>query len=343
MKTVLFFRIRRSLSVKIGYRTIKTAIATPIAVFIAQMLNVSNVVAAGILTILCIQPSRKQSVKTAWERFAACIVAIIFSIAFFELFGYSVVTLGILLALFIPTTVLLKIDSGILTGSVITLNIFYFGMINTNFIKEQLILIIIGIGTGLIVNLYMPSLDKKLQSLQKEVEENFKAIFYEIARYIREGNLDWQGKEITVVAKLLEEAEEFVKRDKENHLLREIHVYEKYFSMRKRQFTLIKQMLPIVTRIPKNDENAHELAHFFEELSEAVHPGDTSVIYLQQVDELYKRIEDKPLPTTKEQLHSRANIFQLLFLLQSYLKLKTNYYAKTKKRRQGIFHSRLPL
>lgn len=331
---------------KIGYRTIKTAIATPIAIFIAQMLSVSNIVAAGILTILCIQPSRKRSVITAWERFAACLLAIVFSLIFFELLGYSIFTLGLLLFLFIPVTVYLKIDSGILTGTVITLNIFHFGMMNYSFIKEQLLLILIGIGTGLAVNIYMPSLDKQLQSLQKQLEDEFKIILYEIARYIREENMDWQGKEITSVIDILEKADEFVKRDKENHLLRENHLYDQYFTMRQRQFSLLKQMLPIITRIPKRDESSHELATFFSELSEAVHPGDTSVIYKQQLDDLQAKLEKTPLPTTDDEFQSRASLFQLLFLLETYLDLKTNYYLTSekleKKRRHGIFHSRLP-
>lgn len=331
---------------KIGYRTIKTAIATPIAIFIAQMLSVSNIVAAGILTILCIQPSRKRSVITAWERLAACLLAIVFSFIFFELLGYSILTLGILLFLFIPVTVYLKIDSGILTGTVITLNIFHFGMMNVGFIKEQLLLILIGIGTGLAVNIYMPSLDKQLQSLQKQLEDEFKVILHEIARYIREENMDWQGKEITNVIDILEKADEFVKRDKENHLLRENHLYDQYFTMRQRQFSLLKQMLPIITRIPKRDESSQQLALFFSELSGAVHPGDTSVIYKQQLEDLHTKLEKTPLPGTDDEFQSRASLFQLLFLLETYLDLKTNYYRASekleKKRRHGIFHSRLP-
>lgn len=331
---------------KIGYRTIKTAIATPIAVFIAQMLGVSNVVAAGILTILCIQPSRKRSVETAWERLASCLLAIVFSLLCFEILGYSVFTLGILLFLFIPVTVYLKIDSGILTGTVITLNIFHFGIINYGFIKEQLLLIFIGIGTGLLVNLYMPSLDKKLQALQKQLEEEFKIILHEIARYIGEENMDWQGKEITNVIDILEEADSLVKRDKENHLLRENHLYEQYFTMRSRQFSLIKQMLPMITRIPKRDKSSMEIALFFSELSEAVHPGDTSVIYKQQLNDLHAKLKKTSLPETEEEFQSRASLFQLLFLLDTYLDLKSNYYRTNekveKKRRHGMFHSRLP-
>ncbi len=331
---------------KFGYRTIKTAIATPIAVFIAQMLNVSNVVAAGILTILCIQPSRKRSVQTAWERFAACLLAIVFSFVFFEVLGYSVFALGLLLFLFIPTTVYLKIDSGILTATVITLNIFYAGMMDIPFIKEQLTLIIIGIGTGLAVNLYMPSLDDKLQDLQKELEADFKVILHEIARFLREATLDWQGAEIARASDLLKEAEELVKRDKENHFLREVHMYEQYFTMRRRQFGLLKQMLPIVARIEERNESTLQLALFFTELSEAVHPGDTSVIYLQQLKDLREEWLKGPLPQTEEEFLQRADLFQLLFLLESYLYVKSNYYNQAennkKKRRHGIFHSRLP-
>lgn len=328
---------------KIGYRTIKTAIGTPIAVSIAQLLSVSNVVAAGILTILCIQPSRKRSVVTAWKRFIACILAIFFSIAFFETLGYSAFVLGLLLATFIPTTVFLKIDSGILTGTVITLNIFHFGMVKTEFIYEQLLLIIIGIGTGLLVNIYMPSLDKNLLHLQKQLEDNFKSILHELALYIQEGNMEWDGKEINTVDNILKDAEELVERDKENHLLREIHTFDQYFRMRKKQFTLLKQMLPLATRIPKRDDISNDIAQFFEELSNAVHPGDTTIIYLQQLAELREQFKKEELPHSQEEFETRASLFQLLFLIEGYLNEKRNFQhnntAKKKKTRNSKFES----
>src|SRR5690625_5653796 len=79
---------------------------------LAQLIGVTNIMSAGVLTILCIQPSRKKSFVTAWHRFIACLLAIIFSIIFFGLLGYTPFALGLLLALFIPTTILLKIEQG---------------------------------------------------------------------------------------------------------------------------------------------------------------------------------------------------------------------------------------
>src|SRR5690625_3844136 len=128
--------------------------------------------------------------------------------------------------------------------------------------------------TGLLVNLYMPSLDKNLKAIRKELEKDFQAILKEIALYIKEDNMDWDGKEITNVTKTIENAEELVERDRENHLLRDHHSFEKYFTMRKEQFELLQQMLPLVTRLPKKDELSDKIAAFFNDLSNAVHPGN---------------------------------------------------------------------
>ncbi|MBO1004324.1 aromatic acid exporter family protein [Pseudogracilibacillus auburnensis] len=310
---------------KIGYRTIKTAIATPIAISIAQLLGVSNVVSAGIVTILCIQPSRKKSVESAWHRFLACILAIVFSIFFFELFGYNPITLGLLLAIFIPTTVLLKIEQGMLTSIVISLNLYGFGSIKIDFLFDQFLLIIIGIGTGLIVNLYMPSLDKKLKEKQKLLEDNFQIILYEIALYIREQHMTWDGKEITVVEKLLEEAEELVERDRENHLLRDDQSYFNYFRMRKKQFELLQQMLPLVTRLPEKDDISERIASFFEKLSEAVHPGNTAILFLDELSDIRAAFKKEDLPATQEEFETRASLYQLLHEIEEYLLLKSKF------------------
>ena len=310
---------------KIGYRTIKTAIATPIAIAIAQLIGVTNVATAGLLAILCIQPSRKKSVETATHRFLACLLSILFSAIFFELLGYSAIVLSLLLAVFIPTTIFLKIEKGIMTSTVITLNIYAFGTVKTGFIYNQLILIVIGIGTGLLVNLYMPSLDKQLKSLQNKVEDNFRIVLREIARYIREEHMDWDGKEITHLEEIFEETEELVERDKENHMLRDDHSFFNYFEMRKAQFNLLQQMLPIVTRLPKKDDVSILISDFFDQLAEVVHPGNTASIYLEKLNELKKAFKSQELTKTADTFETRANLFQLLFLLEEYLILKKKF------------------
>lgn len=318
---------------KIGYRTIKTAIGTPIAIWLAQSLGVTNFVSAGILTILCIQPSRKKSFLSAWNRFLACIIASIFSIVFFYFIGYNPIILGLLLVIFIPVTVLLKISQGIATSSVIILNLYGAGYLDFKFLIDQFLLIIIGIGTGLLLNLYMPSLDRKLKEKQEELEKNFQVVLYEIALYVRNKNIDWNGKEITRIQKILEEANDLVERDKENHLLRDKHIYRDYFKMRERQFELLQRMLPLVTKLPEKYTISEKIASFFEELSNAVHPENTAVIRLEKLEKLREEFDQEDLPCTKAEFETRANLFRLLHDIEEYLILKLKYKESDVKRK----------
>ncbi|MFC4558749.1 aromatic acid exporter family protein [Virgibacillus kekensis] len=310
---------------KIGSRTIKTAIGTPISMTIAQLLGLTNFVSAGILTILCIQPSRKKSVLSAWHRFLACIIAAVFAVVFFETIAYNPVVVGIILALFIPVTVYLKITPGIATSSVIILNFFGEGGISLSFILDQFILILIGIGVGLLVNVYMPSMEKQLREKQDELENNFQVILEEIAAYIRDKNETWDGKELTICEDILQDAMYLVSLDRENHLLRNKHPYYDYFVMRRQQFELLQRMLPLVSRLPNTDSISRKIAAFFEKLSDAVHPGNTAVLYLDELKELRRSFDQENLPETQEEFETRANLFRLLHEIEDYLLLKKKF------------------
>ncbi|WP_173916210.1 aromatic acid exporter family protein [Halobacillus sp. Marseille-Q1614] len=310
---------------KIGYRTIKTAIGTPLAIWIATLLELENFASAGILTILCIQITRKRSFLSAWHRFAACMVAIIYSFLFFELLGYHPLSIGLMLFLFIPTTVWLKVTPGIVTSSVIILHLYTAQSIGLAIIWNELLLIVVGIGTALLLNLYMPSLEGKLENYQSEIENNFAAILKEIASFLREGNEGWTGKEITETAALIEKAKALSFRDVENHLLRSHNPYYHYFHMRTKQFELLERMLPLVTRISGTHENSLKIAEFFEELSEGVNPGNTAVIYLKKLKILREEFKQKELPATREEFEIRASLFHLLNEIEEYLIIKRSF------------------
>lgn len=312
---------------KIGYRTIKTAFGVPFAIYITQLLDVTNFVSAGILTLLCIQPSRKRSVLSAWDRFAACMLALLFSYIFFEIIGYNPIAIGLMLLLFIPLTVYFNINQGLVTSIVIILNIYLERNLSFNFVIEQVIIISIGVGIGLLLNSYMPNLERRLRVLQNRLEDEFKGILQGIAAYIKEENEEWDQKEIAECEEILETAQRLGAIDRENHLLREEHPYADYFAMRSRQFELLKSMLPLVRELPKQTTVSVKIADFFERLALAIHPGNTAEVYLTEVRELKEEFHHYVLPETYEyeEFATRANLFRLLHEIEAYLLLKSHY------------------
>ncbi len=310
---------------KIGYRTLKTALGTALAIYIAQLLGLHNFVSTGIITILCIQVTKKRSLQASWARFAACILAIVFSCAFFELIGYHPAVIGLMLLFFIPTTVLLKIKEGIVTSSVIILHLYMSEGITLSLVWNEFLIIITGIGVALLMNLYMPSLDNELKQYQQKIEDNFAKIFEEIERYLLTGEQDWTGKEIPETHRLINEAKTLAYRDVENHFLRHENLYYHYFKMREKQFEIIERVLPKITSISMTVEQGQMIAAFLHDLRGAIHPGNTAHKFLKRLVKMREEIEEMELPTTREEFEARAALFNFLGEMEQYLVIKSYF------------------
>ncbi|MEH7388610.1 aromatic acid exporter family protein [Bacillus sp. JJ1521] len=307
---------------KIGYRTLKTAVGATIAISIAKLIGLDSFASAGILTILCIKVTRKKSLKSSWERFIACVVGILFSFVFFEGIGYHPLTIGLLLLLFIPTVVAIKAKDGIVTSTVIILHIFSAGNVTLALIVNELGLIIIGIGVALLVNLYMPSVDKQLKAYQQEIETMFGNILNEMVHYLRTGESIWDGQEITAIGELLKKAKRIANRDVENSLIRDEPLYYTYFEMREKQFDILQRMLPTITSITQSVEQREMVADFIMEVSKSIHPGNTAFVFLQKLEAMRKEFREMPLPETREEFETRAALLQFIKEMEEYLIIK---------------------
>lgn len=323
---------------KIGYRTIKTAIGVPLALYITQMMGISNYVSSGILTLLCIQPSRKRSIISAWDRFTSCTLALLFSYVFFETLGYNPFALGIMLLIFIPITVHFNIHQGLVTSVVIILNIFMERFLSLSFVIDQMIIICVGVGIGLLLNFYMPNLERRLRSLQKQLENQFQIILLEIAHYILDEETEMDESDLDECAYILERANRLGAIDEENHLLREEHPYAEYFHMRNRQYSLLKSMLLLVKELPKRTSESIKIAEFFKELSAGIDNQYKIDQYLEGVNSLKKDFEHYQLPPTYQydEFATRANLFRLLHEIEIFLLISNQYLTRDKKIKRRI-------
>ncbi|WP_210609694.1 aromatic acid exporter family protein [Priestia flexa] len=307
---------------KIGYRTFKTAVGTALAISIAQLIGLEFFPSAGIITILCIQNSQKKSLQSAFDRFVACSISILFSFIFFEGIAYHPAVIGLMLLFFIPLTVILKVNGGIVTSSVILLHIYSLENMTWQIVLNELGLIVVGIGVALLVNLYMPSLDKELRQYQQDIEENFHIMLKEMAIYLRTNESTWSGKEIADTAVLLEKAKSLAFRDVENHFVRSENYYYRYFKIREKQLEILERTLPLLTSIDLVVEQRYMIADFIEELSFSVHPGNTAKLFLLKLEQLKESFQSMDLPKSREEFEARADLLHFVKEIEQYLIIK---------------------
>jgi len=297
--------------VKIGFRTLKTAIGVSLSTFLASAVGLEFFTAAGILTLLCIQKTRKKSFQAIIQRLFACLLGLAASSVMFSVAGVHPLNIFLLFILFIPLLVLLRIQAGIASSSVIIMHTYVQDSIQTAFLVNELGIIFVGLSTAFLLNMYMPGIDKTLAKYKEDINRNFAVVLKEFARYLKEGDGLWDGKEMLVLQKLLDEARNLSIYVEENNFSRKKNGCREEFDRKLLQFQVMERMLPIVSRINVKLEQGERFAEFLNML--ALHIDDTQdpSLYtekLRSIREYHKRL---PMPVTREEFETRANLFSL--------------------------------
>lgn len=316
----------------IGYRTMKTAAGVAIAIYLAQLLQLDYYVSAGILTILCVQPTKKRSIRAAFSRLIASLIGIVFAFIFFEGIAYHPVILCIMILLFIPTLVTFRFSDGFVSSSVILLHLFDAKNLTLDLFFNELMLMAVGFGTALAVNMYMPSIEKKLNAYRYDIESLYSSIFHEIVIFLRHGESAWTGKELMDSRELLKKAKALAYQDVENHVTRLENKYYHYFDMREQQLEIIERILPKITALPVIVGQSGLVADFLEDLAMHVHSGNTAHRYIDKLQEVKDDFASMPLPDNHEKFLAMAALYQVIEEMNSYLEIKSSYKGFTNKK-----------
>ncbi|MDF2922385.1 MAG: rane protein [Paenibacillaceae bacterium] len=304
---------------KIGFRTIKTALGVSLSVFIAQSIGLQYFTAAGILTLLCIQKSRKQSVRAALSRLFACLLSLFLSSLLFEAIGYHAYSFLVLLLFFIPLCVRLKIHEGIASSSVIVMHVYMHGKWEPLFFLNEIGVISIGLGVALLINWYMPSIDRDLNRYKDQVDGLIAAILKEIALYLKEGSTQWDGKELILLGDVLGKAGGLAAIDAENNIQRKENSFSHYFTVKRRQYEILERMLPAVSGISIQLEQGQRIGELVEEMNAHMSGGIPS----PHLGEKLRGIRDYhkllPMPQTREEFENRASLYAVANELERFI------------------------
>ena len=309
----------------IGYRTLKSAIGAALSIAIAQFFGLQFYASAGMLTILSVQTTKKKSVHAVYTRVVATVIGLLLAFLFFEIFGYNPISLAAMLTVFIPVTVSLKVSEGVISSIVLILHVYTTSNFTFDLLKNEIALMTIGYSIGLLVNMYMPDIEKKLVDYRNRVEELYAEIFSEIAKYLRNGDTLWDGHQLIEAEQLLNKAKALAFQSVENHLTRKNNLHYVYFDMRERQLEIIERVLPKITTLPVIVQQAEIVAVFMEELSKHVHSGNTASVYRDKLQQVIEQFADMPLPTNHTTFIAMASLYQFIEEMDAYLAIKQSF------------------
>jgi uncharacterized membrane protein YgaE (UPF0421/DUF939 family) len=306
--------------VRIGPRIIKTAVAATGAIWIAEMLSLTFAVSAGILAVLGVQVTRKRTIENVITRIFACIVGLLFAFIFFGLFGFYPGVIGLLFVVLLAVLAKIKLHEGIVTSIVVMLHVYSAGELSMGLLWNEIMLIMIGLGMSLLVNLsYMPSVKKEVDELKSSIDGLFSDIFNHYGNHLTQSDYLWDGKEIILLEEKLIKGKELALRTMENVWVRQEDEFYRFIRMREKQFDWVKRMMVLISRIHRPLEQSYLLAPLFYALSEQVKAQYYSGRILHEWEQMRDRVEQMELPKTREEFEIRASLYHLLRELEQYI------------------------
>ncbi|MEW4355103.1 aromatic acid exporter family protein [Streptococcus pneumoniae] len=312
-------------------RTIKLALATCLAVWLAHVLHLLYPTAAGSITILSLLDTRRASFKTAWDRLWSTILALVIGMSAFTLLGFNLWALGLYLSIYVPIAYKTNLSAWIPPCTVLVLHFFQEKTISWPLFTNAMCLFFIGAGLALLVNLYMPSQNKKIQEFHRTVERELKAILQAFHDFLEDKSLSPIEELITQLDQTLSNALHIVYLDRHNQVFRQTDYQVHYFEMRQAQSRILREMAQSFTDCPMNAQEKQAFAEIFQLTEKQLSQTNAGHALLQAIARLWEDFHAWPLPQSRQEFETRAKLYQVLHDLEHFIQLKVDFYKRYPK------------
>ncbi|CAI3270522.1 aromatic acid exporter family protein [Enterococcus cecorum] len=316
---------------KIGLRTIKTVIASVLAILIATQLHLLYATAAGIIAILSVGNTKKTSLKSGLGRVLSLGLAIILSFICFTTLGFHTWAFGVFLLVFIPLSVRFNLADAIVVNSVLITHFLVEKSFSWQMILNETLLMTIGVGLALLLNLYMPDNEKQLKEDIKAIEEDFRTIIFAMAAHLNLEKIAPLDDACLDLRSKLRAALNQAHIHQKNQWISEEDYYSEYFSMRLAQLRILRDMVNLLIEIDIDGLFVDELRKVLISTAENFAEENDGKLILWQIEAVYQNYRQKPLPQTREEFENRALLFQFLQSFRSFVEIKAIFYQNEQK------------
>lgn len=156
---------------KILIKSLKIVFGATLSIIIAELAGLDYSSAAGILCIISIFETRRQTLRLGLKRIAVSFLAIVLSAALFYLGGHNIYIFGLFLFLYVPLLTLIKSSENLVIGAVLASHIYTFESIGLTVILNETALVLIAVSCAMATSIYMLNLRKSIIQKQEETEE----------------------------------------------------------------------------------------------------------------------------------------------------------------------------
>lgn len=313
---------------------IKLTAAAIFAIITANLLGLKFSATAGIITILSIQNTKKETLQVACRRGLAFLCALGLAAVSFGVLDFTIPAFALYLLGFSCVCLYFGWTEAIAMDSVLITHFLTEGNMGTALLINEVCLFLLGTGMGIAANLHL----RKKVVLYDQLAAAADRRMRDSLRFL-ERQLLAAGQTPQKTAKLeqdtrdsLEELEKALKMLQDcayrnwNNTLFQTSVYEiEYAKMRLRQAEVLRHIYASVKMTESMPVQTHRVAALIGRIEAEYDRDNTVEALMEALQGLFEQMRREALPLNREEFEARAVLFYLLKQLEEFLQLKRNF------------------
>ncbi|MFV0466415.1 MAG: aromatic acid exporter family protein [Lachnospiraceae bacterium] len=316
----------------------KIAIGSTVSILLAYALGLLNAVSAGIITILSVQDTKKQTIRVAIKRIAAFIAAYLLMLVIFSIVPFSIPAFGVFLLLFAGICVAFNMQDALPINAVIATHYLLEQDLSLMMLKNEAMLLLIGTLIGIAINMFMPGSVMKIRKQQIMIEEHFRLLLTSMSKkLIAQGNDDEIETLMEDLRGHIDEGKEHAFRNDDNTFFQESKYYMQYMELRSRQIDLLADTYEKMQSLTMTVEYMYAISDFMNQIAKELHETyNTEGLFVKQ-GRLMNEIKHSQLPTTREEFENRAILYIIFMNLKMFIKLKKSFIDELSEQQKNKY------
>ncbi len=300
----------------------KVALGATLAIFISDLLCLQYSATAGIITVLSILGTKKETLRVAGGRFLALALALSIAAACFSLLGYTLIGFAAYLFLFTMVCCVFRWPYALSMISVLVTHFLTAKNMTFALVGNEVLLFLIGTGCGILTNLHLRADEGRMQTCMHEVDERMKAALYTLSR-----RKD-AARDLASLQEAIDAAERTALTNADNRITSASVYPLHYVQMRGNQRKILSQISAAIAKLTACPPQYDDVCALLARIADEYHQSNDVSGLLDALDAVLDGMRHQSLPMTRQEFESRAVLYYVLLRVQDFLLLKRQFYAE---------------
>ena len=325
---------------KLFIRSLKIAVGSLAAIWLATWIGLQFAASAGIVTLLSVVTTKWDTLKLSIARVVTFVISIVVAYVAFTFINSEWIAYGVYIFIVVLFSHLAGWESTVSVNAVIGTHFLSTMDFSFTFIGNELLIVVIGASTAIILNMINgnESQRQKLLADIVYVEETLQVVMGELSDYLRHKKMErnvWED-----IINLEDHLEHSVERAYEyqgNTFVSHPGYYIDYMEMRKQQCTILHSLHYEIKKIRELPAEAKIVADFISYLKQFVKEHNVPDKQQEKLQDIIELLHSEELPQTRSEFESRIVLYHIIMDLDEFLEFKKRFVNSLTDKQKEIY------